>query len=337
MMTGKGLGMKKIIFGAVLLAVTLLSAQAKEDSSQNEVPILTQKGGGLKADKILKFKETKSKPLNLHIFYPPDFKPSDSRPGIVFFFGGGWKGGNPKQFYPQAAYLASRGMVAICARYRTKSRYGAEPFDCVADGKFAIRYVRAHSADLGINPNKLAAGGGSAGGHVAAATATIETYNCTNDNLAVSAVPDALVLFNPVYDNGPNGYGYERVKDYYKKISPIHNLDGEQPPTLVMLGTRDKHLPVETAQLYEQRMEENGDRCETVIYPGSKHGFFNIQKDKGGPGTSGPEMFCKSVSEMDRFLGSLGYIPGEPTVKQWLAEQIRQGRTQGGRIEPFIE
>jgi len=307
--------MLRIVLGSILiLMVGLITAYAGKNSTK-DVPLIYTQGGGLKPDKVVEFKQTDSKPLELNIFYPVNFKEGDSRPAIVFFFGGGWKGGNPNQFYPQAAYLASRGMVAISARYRTKSRYGAEPFQCVEDGKSAIRYVRKHARELGIDPDKLACGGGSAGGHVAAATATVKKWDCPDDDLTISAVPDALVLFNPVYDNGPNGYGYDRVKNYYKTISPIDNLDGTQPPTLVMMGSNDKHTPVATTELYDQRMEANGNRCDTIIYEDQKHGFFNMHKSKNN------EYFIKTAVAMDRFLASLGFLTGEPTVDVWFATE----------------
>lgn len=58
--------------------------------------------------------------LKLYIFNPAGHKVTDKSPAIVFFFGGGWNSGTPTQFAPQAKYMASRGMVAICAEYRTK-------------------------------------------------------------------------------------------------------------------------------------------------------------------------------------------------------------------------
>ena len=124
---------------------------------------------------------------------------------------------------------------------------------------------------------------------------------------------NALVLFNPVYDNGPKGYGHKRVKDYWKKISPIDNLDGNQPPTIVFLGEKDSLIPAETAALYAQRMKKNGNRCETFIYPGQKHGFFNLGK------TRNDAYFVKTVTEMDKFLVSLKFLTGEPTVESWLS------------------
>ncbi|HYW79663.1 MAG TPA: carboxylesterase family protein, partial [Thermoguttaceae bacterium] len=72
--------------------------------------------------------------LNIYIYTPKDHKPSDNRPAIVFFFGGGWVGGTPSQFRPHAEYLASRGMVAMAADYRVSSRHKTSPFECVEDG-----------------------------------------------------------------------------------------------------------------------------------------------------------------------------------------------------------
>jgi acetyl esterase/lipase len=296
------------------------SAVAKKEAEKN-VPLINTEGGGFEPDKVVDYKADPKRPLQLHVFQPPGLKAGDARPAIVLFFGGGWSGTNTKQFYPQAEYLASRGMVAICATYRTTSAYKTEPYHCVEDGKSAIRYVRKHASELGINPGKVAAAGGSAGGHIAAAAATVKAWNCPDDDLSISAVPDALVLFNPVYDNGPGGYGNNekdtRVADYWKKFSPLHNLDGNQPPTLVLMGSRDKHTSVETAQRYDQKMETNGNRCETIIYEGQKHGFFNL-------GKGGKEYFLKTIIEADRFLASFGFLVGEPAAKEWFAAQEKR-------------
>ena len=102
--------------------------------------------------------------LRLFAFKPRGHKQTDKRPAIVFFFGGGWNAGTPEQFFAQCTYLASRGMVAISAEYRVNSRHGVSPFECVTDGKSAVRWIRAHSADYGIDSVRIAAGGGSAGG-----------------------------------------------------------------------------------------------------------------------------------------------------------------------------
>ena len=247
------------------------------------------------------YKEVDGHSLNLHIFTPPAHaQDKELKPAIIFFFGGGWVGGTPTQFYPQCQHLAKRGMVAISAEYRVKNRHQATPFDCVEDGKSAIRWVRAHAEKLGVDPKRIAAGGGSAGGHVAAAVATVPGLDAPGEDLSVSCLPDALVLFNPVYDNGPGGFGHAKVKKRYKEISPMHNLSEGMPPTLVFLGDQDNLIPVSTAKKFRDDMRKLGNRSELFIYPGQKHGFFNQGKAGGG--------YAQTLTEMDNFLVSLGWI-----------------------------
>ncbi len=246
--------------------------------------------------------------LKMHIFEPDDLKPSDKRTAIVFFFGGGWNGGTPSQFYTHCAYLASRGMVAMAAEYRVKSQHGTPPSECVKDGKSAIRWARRNANSLGIDPDKLAAGGGSAGGHVAAATATITGFNEDGEDTVISAVPNAQVLFNPVYDTGPKGYGYSRVEEYWKEFSPAHNIRKGVPPAIVFLGSKDKLIPVATAEKYKSDMEAVGARSELMIFEGEGHGFFNF-------GRGDNASYRKTVIAMDRFLESLGFLEGEPTIE----------------------
>jgi acetyl esterase len=244
--------------------------------------------------------------LKLHIFEPEGHKQSDRRPVIVFFFGGGWTGGAPDQFYPHSRYFASRGIVAISAEYRVASRHGTSPRACVQDGKSAIRWIRGHAEKLGIDPDKVIAGGGSAGGHVAAATATLKRFNEEGENLDISCRPQALVLFNPVFDTGPEGFAYDRVQEYWHDFSPMHNIDEHTPPTVVFLGTKDKLIPTTTAEKYKKLVMDKGQRCDLHLYEGQAHGFFNFKNH---------ENYVETVIEADKFLVSLGYLEGEPTLQ----------------------
>ncbi|MFT5733619.1 MAG: acetyl esterase/lipase [Planctomycetota bacterium] len=238
--------------------------------------------------------------LRLHVYSPPNHTSGQSRAAVVFFFGGGWNSGSPSQFFPHCEHLAERGMVAISAEYRVRSRNGTSPAECVEDGQAAVRWIREHADELGIDPNRIAAGGGSAGGHVAAATATTVAFDGSRGDSTVSCVPDALILFNPVFDNGPGGYGHDRVKDYWREISPLHNLSAATPPTIVFLGTEDELIPVETGEAYVAGMEEVGARCELHLYEGQGHGFFNKSRSA--------ESYADTLEKMDAFLQSLGFL-----------------------------
>ena len=253
--------------------------------------------------------------LSLHVFEPAGHRASDKRPAVVFFFGGGWTGGSPSQFYAHSTYLASRGMLAFSAEYRVKGRNGTEPFACAADGKSAIRYVRAHAKELGVDPDRIASGGGSAGGHVGASVGTLPGLDEASEDATVSSVPNAMVLFNPVINCGPEGtYGYSRVKDRWKEICPTHNVSKKTPPTILFHGTKDTTVQYKDAEGFAKAMKAAGVRCELVGFEGQSHGFFNY-------GRGGDDNFIRTVEAADKFLASLGFLKGEPTVKQFVESQ----------------
>jgi acetyl esterase len=253
--------------------------------------------------------------LNLYVFNPPDHKGGDKRPAIVFFFGGGWRSGNPRQFYEQCKHLASRGMVAITADYRVASRHDVKAVSCVADAKSAIRYVRQNAERLGIDPGKIVAAGGSAGGHIAACTGTIEGFDEAGEDKTVSSVPSAMVLFNPALvlapveglqlDQGRITALADRMGVEPKELSPIHHVKKGAPPTLILHGKADTTVPYVTAEAFATAMTAAGNQCELAGYEGQPHGFFNFGR---GDGTH----YTKTVQAMDAFLVKLGYLKAVP-------------------------
>ncbi len=248
------------------------------------------------------YKQASGDDLWTYRFDPLGYDPKvGKRPAVVFFFGGGWNGGSVTQFEQHSKYLAARGMVAFVADYRVRSRQKTGPDACVADGKSAIRWVRTNAERLGIDPDRIAAGGGSAGGHVAATTGICEGLDDPGDKDAtVSSKANALLLFNPVYDNGPEGYGHERAKEWFPAISPAHNISKDDPPTIVFFGSKDALVPVSTAKKFDVDLKAVGVKSEVWIYEGQPHGFFNESKS--------PASFMDTVLKMDAFLVSLGWL-----------------------------
>tara|TARA_B100000795_G_scaffold36895_1_gene24318 strand:+ start:6067 stop:6960 length:894 start_codon:yes stop_codon:yes gene_type:complete len=256
-------------------------------------------------DEVIEYKKIDTVSLKLHIYKPLNFSKDSTYNCIVFFHGGGWNSGNYKAFRRQSMYFASRGMIAISAEYRLKNTHQTTPFEAVEDAKSAIRYVRTHAKELNINPNMIAAGGGSAGGHLAAACGNTVGLDNPQENLETSSVPNALALLNPVIDNGPNSYGYNRFKERFKEISPIHNITKDAPPTIILIGTKDRLIPVSTIEKYKSKMEAVGSRCDLILYKDQPHGFFNKTPN-----------FIKTTNEIDLFLKSLGFLKNEPTIKK---------------------
>lgn len=186
------------------------------------------------------YKQIDTVQLKMEIYQPKAFVKTKKYPTIIFYFGGGWNGGSMAQFKTYAAHCVEKGMIAVMVDYRVKSRQKTSPFESLKDAKSAIRYLRRNAKELNIDPTMIIASGGSAGGQLAAACYTNETINETGEDLIISAKPNALVLFNPVIDNGIGGYGYERIGDRYVEFSPIHNIHKGFPPTVFFVGTKDK-------------------------------------------------------------------------------------------------
>jgi len=243
--------------------------------------------------------------LKLQVYNPNKFDDNKKYPTIVFFFGGGWNGGTITQFKDQAKYFASRGMVSVLIDYRVKNRHETTPFESVKDAKSAIRFLKKNAKKFNIDVNKIVTAGGSAGGHLAAATTLLDSINESTDDLSISPKANALILYNPVIDNSEKGYGFERIGNRYLEFSPMHNIKKGAPPTIFFLGSKDKIIPVSTAYEFKNKMEAVGSKCDVFIYENQPHGFFNKWKKDGD------EHYVKTTREADLFLQSLGYISGE--------------------------
>jgi acetyl esterase/lipase len=212
-------------------------------------------------------------------------------------------------------------MVAMTADYRVSSRHGVKAVSCVADAKSAIRWVRANAERLGVDPQRVVASGGSAGGHLAACTGTIAKYDESSEDAAISSRPDAMILFNPAVVLAPVEGELplgdpdtirQRTGVEPKELSPYHHVAADQPPTLIIHGEADDTVPYKSVERFTAEMTAAGNRCELAAYEGAGHGFFNF-------GRSDNRHFRETTARADRFLASVGYLEGEPTVDAFLA------------------
>lgn len=285
-----------------LTSVHQLPAQAK---SQKKLIELTQ--APVESRDVV-YKQTPEGELKLHFFLPPkaEIGLAVQKPCVVFFFGGGWKSGSYLQFVPQAKYLASRGLITACADYRILSLHKTLPDKAVEDAKSAIRWVRSHADEWGIDPTQIIAAGGSAGGHLAACTALVKAYDAPGES-AVSSIPNALVLFNPAMNiatlhkeragSSTSAFTLEMAES----ITPNSFLTKETPPAIIFFGTDDK-LKL-GADEYLQQARELGLKAEMWTAEGQPHGFFNREP-----------WLQVTAHRMDLFLTSLGYLGGEPSI-----------------------
>lgn len=234
--------------------------------------------------------------LNLHVLKTKSDNPV---PAVVFFFGGGWKGGTIKQFEPHIRYLQNQGITAIAVDYRVSSRHNTQPVHAVQDAMDAIIYIKQNADELGVDHDRIIAAGGSAGGHLAAATATLKHFYPQESKF--SPVPYALILFNPVISTMPEGYGYERLQDMAWSLSPSHHVIADLPPTLIFHGTNDKTVPLANILEFEEKMKSKENRIEVKIFEGKGHGFFNYGRKQN-------KDYQETIIYMKTFLQSLNLL-----------------------------
>ena len=303
--------MKPSLILTLIFLVLLSCSQTEKDSS-------TDMSDHIVVDNIEIeshiYKTRGLKRLELSVFQQADRESDKNLPAIIFFHGGGLRERHIWEFRPLSKYLVDSGMVAIVATYTVK-RHGRTIYESIADAKSAIRWVREHANELGIDENLLAAGGGSAGGYLAACAALIKEYDEPHEDLRISSVPNALVLFSPrLVISGIDSLTKKELR--YNKgrkledISPVHNVFKGSPPTIVFRGTADSKVAIKEAQWFCEEMNIYGNSCELVTYEGREHGFHNYFS-----GTN-PDFFSTMETTV-KFLSKLGYISQEkPNMNQ---------------------
>jgi len=190
-----------------------------------------------------------------------------------------------------------------------RSRHGTDPFACVEDAKAAVRYVRGHASELGVDPGRIAAGGGSAGGHLAACTGILGDLegSAIGVDAEVSSRPCALILFNPVLDTSALGYGNGQLEARWRELSVNHHLREGLPPAIVFHGTADTTVPFANATAFQRGMREAGNSCALMAFEARTHGFFNAPAFR--PQLDGTD-YAACLEAMDAFLVEQGLLDG---------------------------
>ena len=231
--------------------------------------------------------------LSLFVFRPSEQGP---RPAVVWIHGGGWTGGKPDLFFPHARYTALRGAVGIAINYRLVREGGPTMADSFEDCKSALRYIRAHAAELGVDPRRIAVAGDSAGGQLAAALGTIS-----------DVLPNAMILFNPIVDLTEGNWS-ARASGKARELSPPFHVRKGLPPTILLHGLDDTVVSPDQARRFAKAMQDVGNRCDLKLVPGAKHAFVI-------PNYTAPEpLVVQAIRDTDAFLVSLGYFRGPATL-----------------------
>ena len=283
--------MKKLT-SIIIFLLTLASLDAERVYS-NDSP----KG------KVYVYKEVDGMTREMEIFFPKDHDPSKkSVPGVIMFHGGGWGSGSRVMFSYQCNYFASRGLVAATVTYKLAKKAGPNKTKgtgsrkrvCITDAKSAIRWYKQNADELGIDPKRIIAGGGSAGGHISLLATTNPGLNDPGDPKEYDATVAAYLLFNPALSAGD-------AKD--PQVDFLRHLKADFPPAIVFFGSEDNWMKKGWVPASEKMKSLGIKSTDLRIAEGMGHAFFNRQ----------PWADITLIAA-DKFLKEHGFIEGEPTL-----------------------
>jgi acetyl esterase/lipase len=245
--------------------------------------------------------------LTAHVFTPQ--QRAAARSAIVILHGGGWAMGDPSWGYGPARRFAAQGMVAICGQYRLSGREhpGVTPLDAMADARALLRWVRAQSGELGIDRERIAAYGWSAGAHLVAAAAI---WHDVDGKELPSCVPDAMILESPALSLQNDAWIAQLLGERTKAddVSPDRHVRAGMPPTLILQGRTDTVTPLAGTQAFHDAMLANKNESELVIYDGVGHLFTPAtESDQGWPNPD-PAVSRAAQEKMTAFLRARGFL-----------------------------
>jgi acetyl esterase len=218
--------------------------------------------------------------LSVDIFYADSSRQKNDNTAIAFFHGGGWAFGDPAEFHKACRRYAGKGYVTFSFQYRlsinedgTYPNPDITPIEAVKDARSAIRWLRENAELLNIDPEKIVVGGQSAGGQLALSTALLDSINENSDDLNISPVPNALLLFSSNVNTLEPWIEMllgDRSKEIWS-ISPYHNLREGMPPAIAFHGEEDNQVLPYIMGFFNQKMSELGNYFELHTYPGRRH------------------------------------------------------------------
>ena len=281
-----------------------LAAAGAAGAQQRDPPFRLPSNVRLEKDRV--YASPGGRDLRLDLFRPGTG--GGPFPAIIFVHGGGWQGGSKEQFHRQAAHMAARGFVGACVEYRLsgEARWPA----CIDDCKAAVRWLWENQYRLNVNPRRIGAAGGSAGGHLAAlmgVTQRRDSFGSHLEHPGPSSRVHAVAAFNAVFDLTalaeaiPGhveryllpllGATPDQNPEVYREASPRTYVGKSTPPFLILHGTADETVPYAQAEAFQSALQTAGVEVEMLTADGAGHGFFNA-----------PPWYDKTLAAMEAFF-----------------------------------
>jgi acetyl esterase/lipase len=274
----------RILAWGVLLGVTGLLVRG--EVARDPLP------GSLVAYTDLVYRRAGGRTERLDVYVPARVPPPGGWPAVLAIHGGGWRGGSKRDYGPRAAALVNHGYVVVAVDYAL-SAPGAPSWPAnLEDLRAAVRWLRRNAAVYHVDPNRIAAMGASAGGHLAALLATLpdgpDGASHSEPSASASARVQAVIDFYGPSDlaalaeaNPRAGHSLalflggspRALRDRYAAASPVRRVTRNTPPMLLIHGDGDLLVPLDQSRRLAAALDAASVPHQLIIVPGARHGF----------------------------------------------------------------
>ncbi len=288
----------------------------------------------------LVYKRAGGQELRLYYEKPAHWSPNGNYTALVWIHGGGWKSDSASRFFPHCLYYAQKGLVTFSVDYRLAGSEDGGRLtsveECLEDVKDAMGYIRSHAREFAIHPDRILAGGDSAGGHLAACLGLSEAGG--DANVAVPYTANGLIICNgvtdltgkwkkqvlafdypgtlpasiypqegePVYElneHEPQARSFFMADARARALSPVYQVERGHPPVFILHGLLDTVVEPEDGIHYYRALKTQGADVELCLIPDVSHAFilFNYKVDN--------RRILSFLRVIDGFLKKRGFLP----------------------------
>jgi acetyl esterase/lipase len=306
----------RVLLGLVILADWGAAARA------GDAPVFTRKEDVVYGHKY-------GTALTMDVFAP---KHDANGAAVIFTVSGGWFSSRQMISLTFCREFLKRGYTVFAVMHGSQPKYTIP--EIIEDMNRAVRFIRYHAADYGIDPNRIGITGGSAGGHLSLMMGAAGNDGDPKGRDAIDGVSSrvqAVACFFPPSDfmnygeKGVEALGTGRLsgfkapfdfeeldpktrsfvritdpekrREFGRRISPVNHVTASAAPTLIIHGDADQLVPIQQAEVFIAKLKEVGVPCELIVKHGARHGW---QLDRDMP----------SIADwFDKYLGKTASKP----------------------------
>ncbi len=266
------------------------AADCPGDTAQTLVTRFAEERENQQGHPVEIYKSVEGYDLTAHIFAPEGHTPEAPRPAVLWFHGGGWYFGNWSWCGP-CRFFKERGHVVIQIEYRIHGRFRSRAGDSLNDVTDAIAWARDNADRLGIDPNRIAASGFSAGGHLSMTSGALTAQGDPGRPDLIAAFSGCADMTDAPYEIRMSGSLEEATR-----LSPVLIENPSSPPIFFANARQDTDCDFERVSAYAANLVAAGNTA--TLHDGGERGHFFMRD---------PEAAAAVQADLNAFLDAQGW------------------------------